>query len=57
MCGGTSWEEHGWKPYAALFDDRAAAGIDEAADDASAPLQREASEIDAPSILPGVPFS
>jgi hypothetical protein len=57
MCGGTSWEEQGWKPYAALFNDRAAAGIDEAADDASAPLQREASEIDAPSILPGVPFS
>jgi hypothetical protein len=54
MCGGTSWEEQGWKPYAALFDDRAAAGIDE---DASAPLQREASEIDAPSILPGVPFT
>jgi hypothetical protein len=58
MCGGTSWEEQGWKPYAALFDDRAAAGIDEAADeDASAPLRREASEIDAPNILPGVPFS
>ncbi len=56
MCGSTNWQEEGWKPYAALLDDFAA-GLDEAADeDASAPLQREAWEIEAASILPGVPF-
>jgi hypothetical protein len=54
MCGGTSWQAQGWKPYAALLDVRAREAADE---DASAPLQREASEIDTPSILPGVPLS
>ena len=56
MCGGTNWQEERWKPYAAPLDEFAV-GIDEAADeDASAPLQREAWEIDAASIFPGIPF-
>jgi hypothetical protein len=39
------------------LSDDFAARIDEAADeDASAPLQREALEIDTASIFPGVPF-
>jgi hypothetical protein len=56
MCGGTNWQAAGWKPHAGLLDDFAA-GIDEAEEAASAPLQREAWEVDAGSILPGVPFS
>jgi hypothetical protein len=50
MCGSTTWQVEGWKPFDAF-----AAGIDE--EDASAPLQREACEVDAGSIFPGVPFS
>jgi hypothetical protein len=56
MCGSINWQEEGWKPFAALLDDFAAS-IDEAAnEDASAPLQREAWEMDAASIFPGIPF-
>jgi hypothetical protein len=53
MCGSTKWQEEGWKPFAALLDDFAA-GVDE---DVSAPLRREASEVDAGSVFRGVPFS
>jgi hypothetical protein len=57
MCGGTSWEEQGTKPYAALLEDLDL-DVEAAAEEAAtAPLQREVSEVDAASILPGVPFS
>jgi len=56
MCGGTNWQEERRKLYAEL--DESAVRIDEAADeDASAPLQQEAWEIDAASIFPGIPFN
>jgi ribosomal protein S27AE len=56
MCGSTSWEAEGWKPYAALLG--VTAEMEErSAEEATAPLQREASELGPGSILPGVPFS
>jgi hypothetical protein len=51
MCGSTNWQDEGWKPFAALLGDLAA-GVAEADEEASAPLQREADEVDASSILP-----
>jgi len=57
MCGSTSWEAEGWKPYAALLGDLTAEAEERSAEEATAPLQREASELEANGILPGVPFS
>ena len=43
MCGGTRWNEEGWKPYVSLADDLAADADDA---DATEPLQREVSELE-----------
>ena len=54
MCGKVdSWVEEGWKPFADLGHDLAA-GVQHAAEDADAPLRRDAEE---PSALPGIPLS
>jgi hypothetical protein len=45
MCGGSAWEELGWKPFAALPGDfivRLRDSVDAGVDDA---LQREAVEV------------
>ena len=57
MCGSTSWETEGWRPYAALLGGLSAEIEEPDAAEATAPLQREASELEAGGILPGVPFS
>ena len=57
MCGGTTWAEEGWKPFAELGRNlvgsarRAALA---AGGDEDAPLVREATEL---SVFPGVPLS
>lgn len=51
MCGSANWYDEGWKPFAALSGDLAVS-VDEADadEDASAPLPREADEVDASTI-------
>jgi hypothetical protein len=57
MCGVSAWEEEGWRPFASVARDLAAAAAQAARRaglDADAPLVREATEV---SVFPGVPFS
>ena len=53
MCGGASFDEDGWKPFASFSADLASA-TGAVPTDADAPLGRELVET---SILPGVPLS
>ena len=53
LCGCTQWEEEGWTPFSTLLDLTTA----EAEEEASTPLHREALEVDASGVFPGVPFS
>jgi hypothetical protein len=57
MCGGASWTDEGWSPFADLDHDlvlaaRRAATL--AGADVDAPLVRETDEL---SVFPGVPLS
>ena len=57
MCGGAVWSEEGWKPFADLGRDLAAAArraAVHAGADSDAPLVRETNER---SVFPGVPLS
>jgi hypothetical protein len=51
-----SWEEQSLSPLAALLDDLAA-NREAADEEATAPLSREISELEAMSIFPGGPLS
>ena len=47
MCGSTTWEIEGWRPYAELFGEVELHLVDPVADETTAPAQREASELEA----------
>jgi hypothetical protein len=57
MCGGDTWTNEGWKPFADFEHDLAHAArraATRAGADVDAPLVREKHEI---SVFPGVPLS
>jgi hypothetical protein len=49
MCGGSAWDDEGWRPFADLAHDLVGVNVD-----ADAPLVRDAYKR---SVLPGVPRS
>lgn len=57
MCGGTEWEELGWKPFAELPYDFVVRFRSVAPDAADKPLRREAAEIGSARSLPAGAFT
>jgi hypothetical protein len=57
VCETTKWEAESSELYVELPEDRPISEPDAVDDDATAPVYRELSAVDAAGIFPGVPLS